>query len=119
MLFLPTGTTVEGYRLAAGPPAAPAPGDPSSGGPTGTTTSHSTPACPRRLTIKLPDARHGVVRASIYLGHRRLVLRRGRHLRALTIAMPGRTFTLRVVETTRHGRRVVRVLRWRGCRRSR
>lgn len=120
MLFLATKTTVEAYRLSAAPAGGSTPGT-TGPSPTGTTTStsHRTLTCPRRLTVRLPDARHGVVRASIYLGHRRLILRRGRHLRSLTITTPRHTFTLRIIETTRHGRRVVRVLRWRDCRRTR
>ena len=85
--------------LGAAPPAAPA----------------SAPSRPRacRRTIALPHARgRRFVRAVAYAGRRRVAKRAGRDIRRLVV--PGGR-TLRVVLTTRHGRRIVLRRRVKDC----
>jgi outer membrane protein assembly factor BamB len=119
-LFLATGSTLNAYTIAAAltPPAATPP--PTSNPPATTPPpkKKSLNLCRRRLSFALRVPKHErIVRVAIYLGHRRIMVRRGSHLRRVLFAHPGTgRFTLRVVETPRHGRRITVTVRFRNCR---
>jgi outer membrane protein assembly factor BamB len=115
-LFLATGSTLNAYTIAT----AIAPPTPTLPPPTKPPVTKPSPnQCRRKLTFALRVAKHErIVRVALYLGHRRIAVRRGSRLRRVSFAHPGTgRFTLRVVETPHHGRRITMTVRFRNCRR--
>ncbi|MGH2867440.1 MAG: hypothetical protein ACRDNK_07720, partial [Solirubrobacteraceae bacterium] len=116
-LFLATGTTLNAYTIATAlapptPPTPPAPPPPIPPVP-------KPPASCRvavKLTLRVPR-RQRIVKVTVYRGARRLLVRRGRRLRRVSLAHLGTgTYSLRVHETPRHGRRLTLDVRVRNCR---
>ncbi len=121
-LFLATGQTVEAFTIANPSAAAPPPGSSGPSGSGATTTAPTCgcrgPHCQTRLALTVP--RHTrVVSASVYFNHRRIKRKRGHRLTAVWFASPAhrRTFTVRLIETTSTGRRLVRFIHFQNCRR--
>jgi outer membrane protein assembly factor BamB len=114
-LFLATGTTLNAYTIATAiaPPTPPSP-------PTPTPPVPSKPPATCRaavkLTLRVPRHKR-IVKVTVYRGRRRLLLRRGHRLRRVSLAHLGTgTYSLRVHETPRHGRRLTFNLRMHNCR---
>jgi len=122
-LFLATGSTLNAYTIASAvapatsPPAPTTP--PTTTPPTPTVPGARVNLCRRKLFFGLRIPKHGrIVRVALYLGHHRILLRRGHRLRRVLFAHPGvGRFALRVVETPRHGHRITLTVRFRNCRR--
>jgi outer membrane protein assembly factor BamB len=95
-LFLATGSTLNAYTIATAVslPAPPPPPPP------------IPPRCATAVRLSLRVPRHErIVKVSVYLGRRRILVRRGSRLRRIAIAHLSRgRLTLRVLETPRHGR---------------
>ena len=75
----------------------------------------------RKWRFRLHHSRHArVVKVEVFVnGHRRIV-RRGKHLRSVTLkTLPRRTFRVRIVTTQSNRRKTVSVRTYRDCRKSR
>jgi outer membrane protein assembly factor BamB len=117
-LFLATGSTLNAYTVAAPLPASATAGPPSAAAPTAA-ASPPAGACRARLSLALrvPAGRR-IVRVAVYLGRRRLLVRRGTALRHIFFLPPrsGRV-ALRVIEFPRHGRALRLTVGLRNCHR--
>ena len=120
-LFLATDTTLNAYTIATGstttptPTPAPIPTPVSIPTPTPATTSR----CSRAVVLRFGRRRHErIVRATVYEGQRRLATRRGSRLRSIAVRHVARGgVAIRLVEVSRHGHRIIVIVRVRGCRR--
>jgi outer membrane protein assembly factor BamB len=109
-LFLATGSTLSAYTIATAvapssptPPAAKSPSPP------------ATCRAAVKLTLRVPKHQR-IIRVTIYRGHHRLLLQRGRRLRRVAVRHLGTgRFTLRLVEVPRPGRRFKLTVRVRNC----
>ena len=111
-LFLATGTTLSAYTIATAV-AAPTPPVPPT--PTPVVKPPATCRAAVKLTLRVPAAER-IVKVTVYRGHRRLLVRRGRRLRRVWLAHLGTgSYSLRVHETPRHGRRLAFNVRVRNC----
>jgi outer membrane protein assembly factor BamB len=111
-LFLATGSTLNAYTIATGvaPPTAAAPPAPPKSSPP--------PALCRaavRLTLHVPEHQR-IIKVTVYRGRHRLLVRRGRHLRRVSVRhlATGR-LRLRLVEIPRPGHRFTRTIRVGNC----
>ncbi len=121
-LFLATGSTLNAYTIATAAtptPTSPPPPTPPTTTPPATPRAPDMNLCRRKLSLNLGIPRRGrIVRVALYLGHHRIEVRHGHGLRRVLFAHPGvGRFTLRVVETPRHGRGITLTARFRNCRR--
>ncbi|MGB9184568.1 MAG: PQQ-binding-like beta-propeller repeat protein [Solirubrobacteraceae bacterium] len=114
-LFLATGTTLNAYTIATAlaPPTPPPPPVPSP-----PVLSKPPVTCRAAVKLSLRVPRHQrIVKVTVYRGHRRLLLRRGHRLRRVSLAHLGTgTYSLRVHESPRRGRRLAFNVRVHNCR---
>lgn len=70
------------------------------------------------VTVRLRVPRHErITRVTVYIGHHRILRRRGARLRRIKLAhLRNARVTLRVLETPRHGARFTLTVHVRGCR---
>ncbi|MDQ6748669.1 MAG: PQQ-binding-like beta-propeller repeat protein [Candidatus Dormibacteraeota bacterium] len=115
-LFLATGSTLNAYTIAtAVAPPTPAPPSPTPPALKPAPKPAATCRTAVRLTLHVP--RHErIVKVTVYRGHHRLLVRRGRRLRRVSVAHLGTgRVTLALRETPRPGRRFMLVVHVRNC----
>jgi hypothetical protein len=122
-VFLATGQTIEAYTVAN--PVQPPPNPPPPSTPSTTPSNPSVPSCGctsgrcrMRLALRIP--RHArVIRASVFLGRKRIAFKRGHRLVRISFRPPAyrTSFSIRVVEITSRHHRLSYPVRYRNCRR--